>query len=107
MNLLRKYPEWEERRWLRRNLEWWERKRAKGRKRFVRGFVLLWGTLMIVGTSLTDYFVDDKFSTGGLIIGIPLYYLGGYFVGVVAWQSNEKRYRKFAGANTGVNAHVQ
>lgn len=62
---------------------------------------------MIVGTTLSSYFLDHEFSLAKLIIGIPLYLIGGYFVGLIGWHENEKKYQKSMRTNVEVKSHVQ
>jgi amino acid transporter len=103
-NPLRKYFDWEERWRLKRNLKWWERKRAKGKAHFVPTFALIWCVLMVSVMSLTDYFIDNDFNIAKLVIGIPLYFLFGYLFGLFVWHSNEKRYLKFVNSNEEANS---
>jgi ACR3 family arsenite efflux pump ArsB len=104
-NPLRRYFDWEDRLWFRRNLKWWERKRAKGKAHFVSMVALLWSIIMIAGTSLADYFIHKDFNIAKFVIGIPLNFLFGYFFGLFLWYLNEKRYQKFVNSNAKVNSH--
>ena len=94
VNLWKKYQAWENRRW-RKHLPWWERKRSKGILRFIGWAALMWGGFMILFTTLLDYFFDDRFNPGDLIIKVPIYLIGGCVVGLFGWSSNENKYQEF------------
>jgi hypothetical protein len=53
------YRAWEERRW-RKNVPWWERKRAKGRTYYAWETALVWGGLLVIFTTSWDYLVEHK-----------------------------------------------
>ena len=92
-NPWKKYQAWENRRW-RKHVQWWERKRSKGRSNFVGWAALTWGGFMILSTSLLEY-LDNSFNPLFLIIKVPIYLIGGYIVGSIGWSSHENRYRAF------------
>lgn len=75
-------------------MSWWERERAKGQASYARETALRWGGCMVVFTTLYDYFVGHKFSFLKLVIAIPLYYAGGYILGLWNWKGNERHYQK-------------
>ena len=76
-------------------MQWWERKRSKGRSNFIRWATLVWSGSMILVTTASDYFLDREFESETLILKVPIYLLGGYFVGLLGWSSNENKYQAF------------
>ena len=94
VNPWKKYQAWENRRW-RKHVQWWERKRSKGRSHFILWAALMWGGLMILFTTAWEYFLDHRFDPGLLIIKVLIYLIGGYVVGLIGWSSNEKKYQAF------------
>ena len=62
---------------------------------------------MIVGTTLSSYYLDHEFRLAKLIIGIPLYLIGGYFVGLIGWYENEKKYQRSMVINADAKSDVQ
>lgn len=84
----------DERRWLRDNVGWWERERARGKRHYVWRCALEWGGLMAVFRTGWDYFVRHEFSYAMLPLSILLFAAGGYVVGLAGWAENERRYHK-------------
>jgi hypothetical protein len=94
VNPWKKYRAWENRRW-RKHVQWWERKRSKGRSHFILWAALVWGGLMILFTTASEYFLQHNFESWTLIIKVPIYLIGGYVVGSIGWSSNENKYQAF------------
>ena len=76
-------------------MKWWERKRAMGKGRYALWVAAVWGGALILFSTLWDFFSEGRFDGVTLIIKIPLYLTGGYLLGLIAWSSNEGRYRKY------------
>lgn len=95
-NLWKAYRVWEERRW-RKNIPWWERKRAKGEARYVLETTLTWGGLMVILSTSYDYFIEHDFSYFKLLISLLLYFAAGGALGLGTWRDNERRYLELLG----------
>ena len=67
-NLRGKYRAWRERR-RKNHIQWWERKRAGGKSRYVLWVAMWWGGWMVVTTSLIDY-SRGNFEVGELVLKI-------------------------------------
>lgn len=85
---------WFERRRQKRH-EWWERKRAGGKLRYVLWFTMIWSGAMIVALSLPDYFLDRKLDTGALWFTVIYFLVSGVVLGLWAWSTNEKNYHSW------------
>ena len=78
----------------RKRFEWWERKRAKGKIRFVMWATFMWGGSMTVLTSLTDYYFDGYWRPDRLPLKLIGYLVGGFLMGLFVWWSNERDYQQ-------------
>jgi hypothetical protein len=88
-NLFRRFRAWRERR-QQKNREWWKRKRAKGIFRYVLWFTVTFGGLMIIVSSLIDYWDYHKLRVQRFtIIYYPVF---GILIGLIAWWANERKY---------------
>jgi len=88
--LWNKYKAW---RTLRReHLQWWERKRARGKARFVIQTALVFGVSMIVAMSVLDYYFDGAIAGRRLLSRAIYYAIVGPIIGFVIWWSHEGRY---------------
>jgi cell division protein FtsW (lipid II flippase) len=105
-NLWKTYLAWLER-MKQKRLGWWERKRAKGAVRVVLSATLMWSSLMIVSTSLADYYLDGYVRFDRLHIKVIAYLIGGFFVGLVGWWSNERDYQKSLKAHLAADTHFK
>jgi hypothetical protein len=94
VTLWKKYQAWENRRW-RKHVQSWERKRRKGRPHFALLVALVWGGLMILVSSASEYFLRHNFESWILLMKGPIYLIGGYLVGLIGWSSNENKYQTF------------
>ena len=85
------FQAWRERR-RQNNLECWERKRTKGKLRYVLGFMTVWCGVMIIGVSLSDYFFNGYVSTGKLWFNAFYFLITGFILGLRGWSANERKY---------------
>jgi hypothetical protein len=81
--------------WTQIEIAKWERTRGKGKAIYVTRFALVWGTIMVVGTSLTGhYFADQLFSAASLLARALINYPIGFLLGFYLWSLNESKYRE-------------
>jgi hypothetical protein len=85
---------WEERRWLRRRVGRWERRRAMGRSRFVWRYAIGWGLSMDIFWSLRDYFAEGHFSLAVSIMMIPIGVAFGWWGAAATWAQCERLYER-------------
>ena len=83
-----------ERRWLRHNIERWERTRAAGRSRFVWRYAFGWGLSMALFLAGWHYFTDGFFSPFIALIMIPLCVGLGWWTAAGAWAESERLYEQ-------------
>jgi len=76
------------------HLQWWERKRAKGKARFVIRCALVWSGPYIVVFALADYYFDGTLSAFKLLLRAIYFLIVGLIVAFVAWWIHEGRYQK-------------
>lgn len=91
------WSEWSERRWRTSGVKKWERQRARGAWPFVLKFALAWGAWMVGVLCLVEYFWDGVIRAESLLVRVPVYFLGGLFVGWAVWAATEKKYLKHQG----------
>ena len=84
----------QERRWLRRKVGWWERKRAAGRTRFVWTYALGWGLSMALFLLGWGYIIEGRFSLAIALMLIALGMVLGWWTGSSAWTDNERLYER-------------
>jgi hypothetical protein len=101
--LWNKYLVWLERRRQKR-LEWWKRKRAKGKFWFVTWFICYWAGSMIIFTTISDYYIYGNFRLGMLPFKLIYYPLVGFIIGLLIWWDSERKYQHSLRANTDANA---
>ena len=77
----------------------WEKVRAGGMWRYVLIYgVLYWGGVMIVGTSIYNFFFRPyRFSLNELKFSVPVFLVGGLLFGLFGWLVSEHQYRKDPG----------
>ena len=76
-----------------KHLEWWERKRVKGKVRFVIQVALFWAGSMIVVTSIADFYFEGSVDSPKLFSRAIYFLIAGFVLGFVGWWSNEGRYK--------------
>jgi hypothetical protein len=85
--------------WTQKQIADWERTRGKGRAIYVARFAILWGTIMVVGTSFTGHYLADQlFSAASLLARALINYPIGFLLGFYLWSVNESKYRESLGA---------
>ena len=68
----------------------WEQTRAQGKARFVIRTTLIWGGTMIVGMSLSEYFLFRSFRQ--LVPTVLYFVIAAPIVSLVLWWSSEGAY---------------
>jgi hypothetical protein len=89
----------------------WEKTRQRGREPFIiRRGVLGWGGFMIISTTCTDVFfrhksVDELFWVS-VLIGLAIWPLSGAIVGLIAWDSAERRFHDTTKQTDSINENL-
>ena len=76
-----------------RSLAWWERERAKGKRRFVVRTAMIYSLLMTAAQDFMNYGVSGEPHLSRFVYNAIFYSLGGIFVGYVAWWDRERNYK--------------
>jgi hypothetical protein len=93
-NPFRKIQERDERRWLTRGVKAWERRRAKGARRFVSLYGFLWCAVMSLIMVLPDYFRHRPLPIDLLYGTVAVNLTLGLIAGFVTWNLTEDKYRQ-------------
>ena len=75
-----------------RSLEWWERQRANGKKRFVIRTALTYGLTMIGVVGVNNHFFGG--SQSDLCLAAVFWPIAGICMGFDAWAHWERKYQK-------------
>ena len=87
-SLIKRFEAWRYRRYLDRVARW-EHTRVKGKVRFVIRVSLIWGGVMVLFTSLFDYYLN-----GSIQISKIIYFsIVGPVVGLVSWWAAEGEFK--------------
>ena len=76
-----------------RSLAAWEQERAKGKPRFVVRMAMKYSLLLTAAQDFLNYGLDGEAHFSRFLYNAIFYFIGGLFVGYVAWWDREKNYQ--------------